>query len=436
MRLRDRFTAACAMLMASALAAAAPADEVKALLDKGDAAGAYALAKRHPDQLGNPAFDFFFGVAAIDSGRAGEGVLALERYVVNFPDNLQARLELARGYFVLGENQRAREEFSGVLRSNPPRDVVANIDRYLDAIRARESSYRTTAGAYVEFGIGHDSNINGGVSNANISLPNFGLVTLAPSGVRIDRNFAQIAAGANVVMPVSPGFAVFGSVSGDSKMHEANREFDQRNVGAAGGLSYLLEKDLFRATISYGSLDVDYRRFRDVVAVAGEWMHQKDELQAFGASLQIATLDYAGGNDVRNARLYGIGGNYRRALIGPWRPLLTFGGSYAVEENRRSRDDLGRDIYTLRAGFSGSPAARWSVGGGLGVQYSRYQAQDPLFSTARKDRYLSLDGAIAYAFSRSLSLRGELLLSENRSNLDLYDYRRDVFAVKIRYEAK
>lgn len=428
--------AASAMLAISVSAAAAPADEVKALLDRGDAAGAYALARQHPDQLGNPAFDFFFGVAAIDSGRAGEGVLALERYVINFPANQQARLELARGYFVLGENQRAREEFSGVLQANPPRDVVANIDRYLDAIRARESAYRTTAGAYVEAGFGRDSNINGGVSNASVSLPNLGLVTLAPSGVRIDRNYAQLSAGANVVVPVSPGFAVFGSVSGDYKLHDANREFDQGSIGAAGGVSYLLEKNLFRGTLSYGSLDVDYRRFRDVSAATGEWMHQYDELQAFGASLQFATLDYAGSNNVRNAHLYGIGGSYRRALIGPWRPLLTFNAGYSVEDNRKSRDDLGRGIYALRAGVSASPAPRWSVGGGVGVQFSRYDAQDSLFSTTRSDRYLSVDAAIGYALTRNLSLRGEILLSENRSNINLYDYRRDVLAVKVRYELK
>lgn len=59
-----------------------------------------------------------------------------------------------------------------------------------------------------------------------------------------------------------------------------------------------------------------------------------------------------------------------------------------------------------------------------------------LFSTTRRDSYLSADVAVGYAVSRSLSLRGELLLSSNRSNIDLYDYRRDVIAAKVRYEFK
>jgi hypothetical protein len=35
---------------------------------------------------------------------------------------------------------RAKEEFTDILKANPPSVVVANIDRYLDAIRAREST--------------------------------------------------------------------------------------------------------------------------------------------------------------------------------------------------------------------------------------------------------------------------------------------------------
>jgi predicted Zn-dependent protease len=158
------------LLLAAALplfAYAAPSDDLKALLDQGKAADAYALGKKNPDQLGNPAFDFYFGIAAVDAGHAGEGVLALERYIANFPDNMQARLELARAYYVLGDNVRAREEFDLVQKSNPPAPVQANIERFRDAIRARESAYQTTAGFYAEIGAGYDSPVSGGVGSPN-----------------------------------------------------------------------------------------------------------------------------------------------------------------------------------------------------------------------------------------------------------------------------
>ncbi|MGH8705943.1 MAG: hypothetical protein ACREUO_11070, partial [Burkholderiales bacterium] len=74
------FSAALAFMAGAAFAA--PADEVQKLLEAGRSADAYALGKRHPEELGKPDFDFHFGIAAIDTGHAGEGVLALERYIV------------------------------------------------------------------------------------------------------------------------------------------------------------------------------------------------------------------------------------------------------------------------------------------------------------------------------------------------------------------
>lgn len=433
--LRDTSIALFGLALAGVLWAA-PADDIKALLDKGDARSAYELGKKHPDQLGNPEFDFYFGVAAIDSGRAGEGVLALERYMANFPDNVQARAELARGYFVLGENARALEEFNEVLKARPPDAVVANIERYRDAIRARESAYRTTTGAFVELGLGYDSNINGGVGNANLSVPNLGQITVVPAGVKIGSSFAQATAGADIVHPVAPGVGLFGSVGADFKINNNHQEFDQSNLGVSGGASYRREQDMLRASVSYNTLDVDNQPFRDVTAVTGDWTRQLDELQAVSAFLQYANLDYQGSNDPRDSHVYGIGGGYRRAFVGPGAPLFSLSASYAQEDNRKDRDDLARDIWSVRAAVSATPAPKWALSAGATLQFSDYDAPDPLFGTTRRDQYYAADFTASYAFTRNFSVRGEVLLSKNDSNIALFEYQREVAAVKVRYDFK
>ena len=145
MKLRLIVTYLAAIWAANAFAA--PADDIKALLLKGSAKAAYELGKQHADQLGNAAFDFYFGVAAIDSGNAGEGVLALERYIVNNPGNREAQLELARGYFVLGDYIRAREEFSAVLKTSPPPPLLSPISSATSTrfVRASRSTARPPA---------------------------------------------------------------------------------------------------------------------------------------------------------------------------------------------------------------------------------------------------------------------------------------------------
>lgn len=160
---------------------------------QGKSAEAYTWGRQFPDQLGDPQFDFYFGVAAVDAGHSGEGVLALERYLLTFPGSNEARLELARGYFVLGDLVRAREEFEEVSKRNPPPQVSATIERFLDGIRARESAYTPSSLLSLEAGIGFDSNVNGGVGNSAISLPNFGLVSVAPAGVKQGDSYTHFA---------------------------------------------------------------------------------------------------------------------------------------------------------------------------------------------------------------------------------------------------
>ncbi len=432
---REITLALCGLMFTGTLLAA-PADDIKALLERGDARAAYELGKKHPEELGNPAFDFYFGVAAIDSGRAGEGVFALERYLANFPANLQARLELARGYFILGEDLRAREEFNEVLKAKPPAPVVANIDRYLDAIRARESAYRTTAGAFIEIGGGYDSNINGGVGSANIIVPNLGQITVAPGGVETGASFGQATVGVNLVHPVAPGFALFGSLGADYRAYNNHDEFNQSNYGILGGVSYLRGNDLFRVSASYNTLAVDNDRFRNVTAATGEWTRQLDELQALSGFVQFADLDYQGVNDVRDSHLYGVGAGYRRAFIAAGAPLLNLSASYAKEDNRKDFDELSRDIWSARAAVGVTPAPKWALSLGATYQYSAYESEIPLLATTRRDTYYAADLTVSYAFTRSFSARLEGLASKNDSNIELFEYRRNVGALKLRYDFK
>jgi hypothetical protein len=242
---------------------AAPADDLRTLLEQGRSADAYALGKKNDGELGKPDFDFYFGIAAVDTGNAGEGVLALERYIIQFPDNDRARLELARGYFVLGELVRAREEFEAVSRRNPPPSVQATIDRFMDSIRSQETRYTTTATGYVEIGGGYDTNANSGLGNPVLAIPALGFtnITVAATGLKKRSAFYHLGAGGQVAHPIAPGVSLLGGVSFEGKMHDDNfaKQFDQSNYGGFGGLSWLKNKDLFRFTASLSKLEVDYK---------------------------------------------------------------------------------------------------------------------------------------------------------------------------------
>lgn len=418
---------------------AAPPDEVKALMEAGKPAQAYALGKNSPAAYGDPTFDFFFGIAAIDSGHSGEGVLALERYLLNFPDNASARMQLARGYFALNEDARAREEFEALRKLDPPAEVRATIDRYLDAVRLRETRYSVSSAAYVEFGLGHDSNVNSGVASPNISLQNLGPVVVGPGGTKISDSFTTLGAGGYLSYPVAPGIALFGNAQGELKSNskDANAQYDLGNYAIGGGVSVLREKNLYRLGLNDGLVTIGTNRYRTSMGGSLEWQRQLDETQAFSLGAQYARLTYTGGNVARNADFGGLSGGYRRLFSHPWQPTLALSANAGQEDPfDASRKDLGRRILGGRAGVNFTPGAKWGVSLGYSIQKSQYLAADSILGVTRNDRYESFDAAVSYLYTRNLSFRAEAILAKNHSNIQLYSFARDTVTLKVRYEFK
>ena len=427
-------------LFASALASAAPVDDIKALLKQNKSTEAYQAGLKYPQELGNPDFDFYFGLASIDAGHVSEGILALERYLLNNPANQRARLELARAYFIMGEDVRAREEFDNVSKLNPPREVQATIDRYIDAIRSREGRYKTTSSFYLEGGAGYDDNVNSGVSDANLNLPLLGNVTVGNSGVQIDDFFFHTTAGGGITKPVAPGISVFAGARIDEKFNHKNPEFNLGATGGFGGVSLVKGKSLFRVSASLNSHTVGftagYDRYVDIAGAVGEWAYQVDEFQSARMLLQRANFSYAGDNSIRNSDLTGIGLGYRRVLVVNWQPVLNATLNYNQEDNRYGRRDLSRALYGGGIGLNLSPLSQWGLGLSYSYLESSYDAADPILLVTRKDTFNSLNLAATFLYNKNISVRGEWNISDNSSNLTLYDYRRRTTSVNLRYEFK
>lgn len=425
---------AAAGLLVSLTAQAGPIEDMRSLMGQNKAKAAYAIGQKNPDLLGEPDFDFFYGLAAIEAGHAAEGILALERFLLLNPDNARARLELARGYFVLGDDVRAREEFEAVRKLNPPATVLAAIDRFVDAIRTREGRYQTTASFYAEAGFGIDTNVNGGASTANITLPVFGAVTLSDTGVEKRDSFGHFALGGQVSKPLAPGVSLFGAAGFDGKYNRDESTFNQASLGLTGGVSYVKDNNLYRASVNWNGASVGSEHYRDVLGASGEWFHQLDEFQAVNAFAQYADLEYGAANRGRNATLTGFGAGYRRAFSVKWQPVASARLSYSKESNRMHRPDFSRKMPGINLGVSLSPDPKWGLGVNYGYQKSDYDGRT--LGVDRKDTYQSLGLNATYLVNKQVSLRGELSYSENESNIALYSNKRTLGAVNARYDFK
>lgn len=415
-------------------AEAATVDDLRAQVESGQSAAAYSAFCAAADRSAE--FDLWCGVAAVDVGKPGEGVLALERYVLQFPDDVRARLELARAYFYARDDVRSRQEFEAVAKLKPPPEVQAGIDRYLAALSVREARYLGRKLAYVEIGAGYDSNANAGVAQADIGLPVLGPVTVSDFGVRKKSSLGWLAAGGEINRPVTPGWTLNGSVSGSGTFYGNASEFDLANFAASAGASYQTDRNTFTGTYVHGEITLDGSRFRSTDGLAVEWRREINERATFSLTPQFAHLSYAGDNSTRDANLTALSASYRQLWLVPWQPVLNASVFYGDEHNRQDRGDLGRHLWGVGADVTVAPSPFWALNAGIAYSTSDYDAPVPLLGVTRRDHNVSASLGALYLISDRWSVRAEYQYARNSSNLALYEYTRNVGALKLRYEFK
>lgn len=435
-RIVRRSLAAAALGLALVQATAAPLEDLRRQVEGSQFELAYKTAQANPQLIGDVHFDFLYGVAAINVGRVSEGLLALERHLSAVPANDRARLELARGYFLLGEYSRARAEFEFVLRYNPPAGVRSNIAGYLQAMQVREVADRRATGRfYAEAGIGHDSNVNGGTFRDELQLA-FGPVSLAGSpSQQVADGYAQVAAGGQKLLRVSTRMSVFAGADLDHRANFKQRIYDLTNGSAYVGFTQLSGPALWRVTLGVNQMRVDQRRYRDMYTLSSEASRALGAdwtLMGFG---QYGEMRHSDADEVRDARSFALGAMLTRNFADlPWAPSAGVRMSFTRESNLRLREDLSRDMPLLRVFAGASPVERLRVTLGLTVYRQDFAAEDIGFGTKRVDKSVGADIVANLAIDANWSLRGEAVWLRTRSNQDLYDSERSAASVKLRYQ--
>ena len=435
-----RTIAPVALAVATCSSWAEPLDDMRRLVEGSQFEQAYQTALAHPQLIGDVHFDFLYGVAAINVGRVPEGLLAIERHLSAVPANDRARLELARGYFLLGEYTRARSEFEFVLRYNPPAGVRANIAGFLQAMQTRESSdRRASARFYAEVGGGHDSNVNAGTFRDTYAVGNQ-VFTPEAASRQVADDFAHVAIGGERLLRVSNRLSVFVGVDLDHRGHSFYRIHDLSNGGVYLGFSQLSGAALWRATLATSQTQVGGQRYRNTLQLNGEANFSPSadsSLLAFG---QFGIWRHAS-EQARDAHVSSLGLNYSVHFGSTaWAPAVGARLAYTQEDNVRQRRDFSKRGPLLRVFAAATPLERLRVSMGLTGAMQKYGGADTVFqvngdpNAVREDQTLSADVLASYAIDGNWSLRVEALWSINHSNQDLYDSERKSLSAKLRYQ--
>lgn len=410
--------------------AAIDLEYLKSLVDKRDFKTAYSYAIKHLEENeGDPEFDYLFGMAAIDTGEISKGIFSLERVLIVQPNNHVARLELARAYFLLGEDLRARQEFNTVLKKNPPPGVLVTIKQFLNAIKLRETRYKSSSKAYVEVNLGYDNNVNGGPMTADFTSPLLGAFSLNDSSISKDNAFYKMSVGGAVNKPVAPGehFTMGYDISYRGHKDAEAEAFDTKTFNGYASGSILDGKSRYKFGGQINVFYLDDRTSRNILGLNGEWQYTLDKTTQFTVSGQVSKYQYPD-SFIRNTTSVTTGFGLSKRFANALKPIvfanLIIGRDFANESGSEAAAVADRTVYGFRTGARLMLTPKFSLSGALLVQKIGYGEENSFFGKRRKDDFWSANLSSNWLFVENWSLRADVNFIENDSNISMNNYDR------------
>lgn len=422
-------------LAASAFAADPVLEKAKQLMAKGDAQAAYTLlAPLEAERAGDLEYDYLLGSAALDAGKPTQAVFALERVLAVNPDHAQARAQIARAYFMLGETQTSKQEFETVKKQDVPPDVAATIQKFLDAIQRAAISDRTTVTGYVEATVGYDSNVNSATGGNQIALPVFGgaIFTLSSTAVEQSDSFFSVGGGLSVRHPFNREVALLAGADVNKRVNSSEDRFDTGFGSGNIGLSITKGKNNFLVAFQDQQFYVDNNRFRDAYGFIGQWQYSPNDQNSYSVYLQHTRLDYPG-QDIRNADRTVGGVAVGHAFSGANAPVI-YAGAYLGKEAERASGvpHLGHDLWGLRVGGQLRLGEKTTLFASANYEQRDYGGADPLFLVTRDDKQSDFRVGVSYRPYQGWTVSPQISYVRNDSNIIINDFDRTIFSVTVR----
>ncbi|OGS81190.1 MAG: hypothetical protein A2Z94_05770 [Gallionellales bacterium GWA2_55_18] len=437
-----------------------PLRDADALIKNSKPADAYALLEPLEfDRSGEVRFDYLFGIAALDSGKADKATLAFERVLAVDPNFAGARLDMARAYYQLGDLQRAETEFNEVMKQNPPDAARATIQKYLDAIIAYEQAKQTRITGYAEGVMGHDSNIANSSTQIFTFAPTSPWSGLFPSnqlppGAKLTGAYEGVNAGGEISHSLNANWGV--NAGADLRQHGnmTQTAYDSLSIDGRAGVMYVGEQDTYKLSLTGGQAYTANSMRRDSLGLSAEWQHVFSPANQISAFAQYGESRAAGVPPTSPTTDARIEGDTDQAVVGAgWVHLFAdgkqalFGSIYAGKEldvapaispglPNGGRTDGKKRFEGLRIGGQAAITEQWDSVISLGYQSANYDSFNNLIMANRSEKIYDLMVGAGWHIDKFWTLKPQIAFSRKNSNIALYSFDRTDVSLTLRRDFK
>jgi outer membrane protein len=407
--------------------------DARRMLTDGEPTAAYALLEsRSALYAGSVDFDTLLGIAALDSGRPGSAVIALERVLAAEPSNLPVRAEIGRAYLQLKELESARRELESVATGDLPPQVRQTVSRYLDTVARLERLGRPQWLFTLETNVGWDDNVNFGSSVGVWTLADGQSLLPLPVSKPRSSGFLSLAAGAQYIVPIGGQVEWTAGFLGAQRTNPSQHNMDMGSLELSSGLSYSMGLHRYSMSLQYQHLRLDEAALRNATGIIGQWQYDVGRRSQIGAYLQGFDLAFPD-QPVRDARRASAGATFAHGFLSAGLPVLAASLQAGSERPRDDFPQLSFRFAGVRTALGATIGSGWRASGGWSFERRDFDGPEPLFGATRKDRQHDFRLAIEHDLDKNLTLSPTLLHTRNNSTIAPNEFRRTQAYLYARY---
>ena len=353
-----------------------------------------------------------------------EAIAAFRSILIRRPELVRVRLELALAFYLKEDDQLARNHFERALVGRPPAELVANINRFLNIMRAR----RRWRG-YFGFSLAPDTNINA-ASDAEFIYIN-GLPFRRGQTGRASSSIGVVGwGGGEYQFPLAERWRLRSGFDLNHREYKGN-QFDQTYAGVYVGPRWLIDRNTEMSLLATASqrwwggsslnydvgarLEVEHRVFAGLlVSARALWSDRKYQQQTF---LEGPLM------------VFSLGATY---VPFPIMQVNTLVGYQQQAAASRSWSSAG---YWTRLGTNVALPWGFTVGLSAEFRWTDYEAGWAPFvpdNSAREDQTRILQATLlnraltVYGFSPQIAFSNQL----RESNAQLFDFKRNLVEMR------
>jgi hypothetical protein len=366
----------------------------------------------------------------LDTGEAANAIFAFQRALTVDPNFAGARLELARSYFDIGQLERSQREFLILQNQAPPQGVKDVIEKYMAAIESRNFRNRRGWRGFLQLGMGDDSNVNSAPAAAT-----FLGFDLAENSRETSSSVISTLGGASYDLPLTFSSKFFFKTSVNHRANNDASFASSVNFDLLAGYNKTFSnRNELSTAAQFYTADVDGEFNNKGLNLTAQYSFNFSPVNQLGTFVRLGNVDYASTFDAKDIDQRILGLSWAHVFSGDTRISMVIAALVGQDEADET-SPYSRDFSGLRLSVAYPFTHRFNLFASLGGTDSDYTGTDFFANPEKRSDSLSdFSVGSSWRVNKTWVLRAVISQNENTSNIDIFDYDRNLFMFTARSE--